>query len=290
MSRRGGRQRGRMGRAIIVVPSLFTLANLFFGVWSLVLAGQGQFYRASWYIVIAGVLDMLDGLFARMSRTGTAFGAELDSLVDMVSFGIAPAYLIWAVTFADQGQFSWIFSYGFAVCVSLRLARYNLHTGDPPAAGFTGLPSPAAGMTLATYYPFTQTTWYQTELAGLPWTQLMMFLTIALSLAMVSNIRYARLPRIGVRSVSGALGLAINLTIVGFGIWARDIFFFPLGITYLSYGVARAFVLGFVERGEDEEDENDAAGETMAGPERPKLVSGHGERSRAPRKPPAGGI
>ncbi len=252
MTKPAGRRR-RVRRVIVVVPSLFTLANLFFGIWSIVLASQGHFYRASWWIVIAGVLDMLDGLSARVSRTGTQFGAQLDSLVDMVSFGLAPAVLIYHLQFADQGQFAWVFSYAFAVCVALRLARYTIRTDGGSKAGFTGLPSPAAGMTLATYYPFTQTVFYQTQLSNLPWNQIIVFLTIFLSLAMVSNIQYARLPRIGFRSIRGILGLITNLTILGFGLWARDIFFFPLGIAYVSYGVARAAAVGFLERGEEED-------------------------------------
>ena len=246
-------RRRRVGRAIIVVPSLFTLANLFFGIWSIVLASQGDFYRASWWIVIAGVLDMLDGLFARVSRTGTRFGAELDSLIDMVSFGIAPAALVYFIILFDQGPFAWVFSYAFAVCVALRLARYNVQTsGSEKSPAFTGLPSPAAGMTLATFYPFTRTSFFQTQLADLPWDQIMMFLLIFLGLAMVSGVQYARLPRIGFRSFRGTMGLVINATILGFGIWSRDIFFFPLGITYVTYGLARAALIGILERGDDE--------------------------------------
>ena len=89
-----------MRRVVIVVPSLFTLFNLFFGMWSMVLASRGEFYRAGWYIFFAGVLDALDGRVARLSRTGTRFGAELDSLVDVVSFGAAPAFLIYQLEFA----------------------------------------------------------------------------------------------------------------------------------------------------------------------------------------------
>ena len=83
-----------MRRVVIVVPSLFTLFNLFFGIWSMVLASRGEFYRAGWYIFFAGVLDALDGRVARLSHTGTRFGAELDSLVDIVSFGVAPAFIL----------------------------------------------------------------------------------------------------------------------------------------------------------------------------------------------------
>jgi CDP-diacylglycerol--serine O-phosphatidyltransferase len=243
----------RVRRVVVVVPSLFTLANLFFGIWSMVLAWQGQFYRASWFIVIAGVLDMLDGAMARVSRTGTRFGAELDSLVDVVSFGVAPAMLTYLWFFSNQGQYAWVFGYAFIVCVALRLARYNVQPPGEHKATFSGLPSPAAGMTLATYYPFTRTSFYQSELASLPWSQIMVFLTIALSLAMVSNIRYARVPRIGFRTRRGLLGLAVNFTILGFGIWERDIFFFPLGITYLTYGLVRSAVEGFLERGDEPE-------------------------------------
>jgi CDP-diacylglycerol---serine O-phosphatidyltransferase len=241
----------RVRRVVIVVPSLFTLANLFFGIWSMVLAWHGEFYRAAWFIVVAGVLDMLDGMLARRAKAGTRFGAELDSLVDIVSFGVAPASLTYLWFFATEGQYAWVFSYAFVVCVALRLARYNVQLSSEHKSTFSGLPSPAAGMTLATYYPFTRTAFYQAELAHLPWSQLMVFLTIALSLAMVSNIRYARLPRIGFRSVRGVLGLVVNLTILGFAIWARDLFFFPLGIAYLSYGLARAAVVGFLEKNDE---------------------------------------
>jgi CDP-diacylglycerol--serine O-phosphatidyltransferase len=252
--RRFPRRRPNVRRVVVVVPSMFTLANLFFGIWSLVLSGRGEFYRASWYIVIAGVLDMLDGRVARMSNTGSRFGAELDSLVDVVSFGVAPAVLIYHLVLAEAGGFAWLFSYGFVMCVALRLARYNVgDVGHGPSDAFQGLPSPAAGMTLATYFPFTQTEFYQVQLASLPWSQLMIFLTMALSLAMVSTIRYAKLPRIGIRSIRGLGGLAINLTVLGFGIFSRDIFFFPLGLAYLSYGIVRAAVVGFLERGDGDE-------------------------------------
>ncbi len=271
--RKTRKRRGRVGRVIVVVPSLFTLANLFFGIWSMVLASQGSFYLASWWIVIAGVLDMLDGTFARMSKTGTRFGGELDSLVDLVSFGVAPALLIYFLLLSDLGPFTWVFPYAFVVCVALRLARFNLQQHDG-RAGFSGLPSPAAGMTLATFYPFSLTEFFQAQLSHWPWSQLMIFLMIGLSVAMVSQVHYAKLPRIGVRTVRGVAGLAVNLTILGFGIWSRDIFFFPLGITYVTYGVLRGVVMGFLERGEDAAEETTSSG--------PALVNEEPRRSGSP--------
>lgn len=252
MTRTRVRRRG-VRRVVIVVPSLFTLANLFFGIWSIVLASQGDFYRAGWYVVIAGVLDMLDGRIARMSGTGSRFGAELDSLVDIVSFGVAPAVLMYFLVFAKQGPFAWVFCYGYVVCAALRLARYNTQHGEPGGA-FTGLPSPAAGMTLATYFPFTQTPFFADQLAGLPWSQIIIFLVIALSLSMVSTVRYARLPRIGWRTSRGVMGLAILLVLLLFTLWRRDIFFFPLGIAYFGYGLVRMLIVGVVDRGDHDND------------------------------------
>ncbi len=112
--------------------------------------------------------------------------------------------------------------------------------------------------------------------------QILIFLTIALSLAMVSNVRYAPLPRIGFRTRRGILGLVVNCTILGFGIWSRDIFFFPLGIAYVSYGMLRAAVLGFLERGDEEEDQSFQ-------PPVPRLVRDREPRRPRRRRPPAQG-
>src|SRR3989441_6114612 len=243
-----------MRRVVIVVPSLFTLFNLFFGIWSMALASRGEFYRASWYIVFAGVLDTLDGRVARLSNTGTRFGGELDSLVDVISFGVAPAFLIYMLVFSNAGQAEWIFCFFYVMAVAIRLARFNLTQAGGAKSAFIGLPSPAAGMTLATYYPFTQTAVYQGALRGLPWHHLLQFLMILLTILMVSQVRYATVPRAGFRSVRGVLGLATILFTIVFGILEHDVFFFPLGIAYMSYGVLRAALLGLVTEREDDEE------------------------------------
>ena len=245
-----------MRRVVIVVPSLFTLFNLFFGIWSMVLASRGEFYRAGWYIFFAGVLDALDGRVARLSKTGTRFGAELDSLVDVVSFGVAPAFLIYQLEFAIGGQAEWIFCYFYVMAAAIRLARFNITQAGRGKQYFIGLPSPAAGMTLATFYPFTTTDLYQQVFRFLPRHHLMQFLMILLTILMVSNVRYATLPRAGFRSVRGLLGLATILFIVIFGLLEHDAFFFPLGIAYMGYGILRATLLGFfAEAAEDPETE-----------------------------------
>src|SRR5881398_2128439 len=263
-------------RAVIVVPSLFTLFNLFFGIWSMVLASRGDFYRAGWYIFAGGILDALDGRVARLSRTGTRFGAELDSLVDVVSFGVAPAFLIYQLEFASAGQAEWIFCYFYVMAAAIRLARFNITQAGRSKRYFIGLPSPAAGMTLATFYPFTTTEAWRHLAPYLPRHHLMQFVMILLSILMVSNVRYATMPRAGLRSVRGLLGLATVLFILVFGILEHDAFFFPLGITYMAYGVLRATVLGFFLEEDDEETDiagpiviaDGAAGELLGPPPR----------------------
>jgi CDP-diacylglycerol--serine O-phosphatidyltransferase len=256
--------RPSMRRVVVVVPSLFTLFNLFFGIWSMVLATRGDFYRAAWYVVFAAVLDMLDGRLARLSNTGSQFGAELDSLVDIVSFGVAPAFLMYMLEFGNAGQAEWIFCYFYVMAVAIRLARFNVLQAGRPKHAFIGLPSPAAGITLATYYPFTQSDLYQGALRTLPWHHLVQLLMILLTILMVSNVRYAALPPANVRSPRGLLGLVTILFIISFGIVEHDVFFFPLGIAYMGYGVLRAAFLGLVSE-PDDDDDAEIAGPIMIG-------------------------
>jgi len=175
-------------RVVIVVPSLFTLFNLFFRHWAMVLATRGEFYRAGWFIVFAGILDTLDGRVARISGTGTRFGAELDSLVDIVSFGslLLSLCIKWSLPPArgwrDRRRILDLLLF-YVMAAAIRLARFNITQAGRPKTFFIGLPSPAAGMTLATYYPFTQTSWYA-SLHGVPWHLTLTFLMIALTILM----------------------------------------------------------------------------------------------------------
>lgn len=249
---REGLRRRSMRQVVVVMPSAFTLGNLFFGFWAIVSAFNGNFRGAGWFIVFAGILDMLDGRVARLSGTGTRFGAELDSLVDLISFGVAPALLMYFLDFSNAGRFAWILCYIYVVAVALRLARFNVLSAGKPATGwFTGLPSPAAGMTLAVYYPFSQTNWYRASLAYLDLQhQGLVVLMLLLAVLMVSNVKYPKFPPIGLRSAKGLFGLAVHLVILLGGLLAPEYFLFPLGLFYMIYGLARATILGLMERPE----------------------------------------
>jgi CDP-diacylglycerol--serine O-phosphatidyltransferase len=250
--RREGLRRPSMRQVVVVMPSAFTLGNLFFGFWAIVSAFNGNFRWAGWFIVFAGILDMLDGRVARLSGTGTRFGAELDSLVDVISFGVAPALLTYFLDFSNAGRFAWMLCYIYVVAVALRLARFNvLSAGKPSSGWFTGLPSPAAGMTLAVYYPFSQTNWYSGSLAYLDFQREgLVVLMLLLAVLMVSNVKYPKFPPIGIRSRKGIFGLVVHLVILLGGLIVPEYFLFPLGLFYVGFGIVRATVLGLMERPE----------------------------------------
>jgi CDP-diacylglycerol--serine O-phosphatidyltransferase len=245
-----------MRGVVVVMPSAFTLGNLFFGFWSIVYASQGNFLWAGWFVMFAGVLDMLDGRLARKVNAGTRFGAELDSLVDVISFGVAPAVIMYFLEFSTSGRFGWVICYIYVVAVAVRLARYNiLSHGKPHSNWFTGLPSPSAGMTLAVYFAFSQTSWYQASIAYLNLQkQGLVILILLVSALMVSNVRYPKFPGIGFRSRSAIIGTIFNVALLAGSLTVPGHILFPVGMTYIAYGLIRATVLGLAERGDHVEE------------------------------------
>ncbi len=142
-------RRRRFRRGIYVLPTTFTTGNLFCGFWSVVLASRGQHEMAAVLIVVAAVLDGLDGRIARMTGTTSEFGLEFDSLADVVSFGIAPAFLAhqWALT--PFRRLGWLLAFLYLVCAAMRLARFNIQRALADKKYFAGLPSPMAAAVIA---------------------------------------------------------------------------------------------------------------------------------------------
>ena len=239
-------------RVVIVVPSFFTLANLFFGFWAIVKAFNGDFKWAGFFIVFAGVLDTLDGRLARLSNTGTRFGAELDSLVDVISFGIAPALLIYFLEFASAGKFGWVVCYLFVVAAALRLARFNVSAhGQPHSHWFTGLPSPAAGMMLASYYPFSQTALYRNMIAYLDLQhEGVTVLVLLLAALMVSRVPYPRGPRIALKTVTGIITAILLVALVVAALLEPSSVLFPFFLAFMLFGILRSVALSVIERGD----------------------------------------
>ena len=275
------------------MPSGFTIANLFFGIWAIVSASRTEFDRAGLYIVLGGVCDALDGRVARATRTGSRFGEELDSLVDEFTFGLAPAMIMYFAVLNREGG-DWVWAFGFAACAVIRLARFNVEQAGRAKTHFYGLPSPAAGMTLATYYWFSQTPLYnQSILVDLPWQQTLRYLMLVLGMLMISNVQYPAVPTIGFRSIRSVLGsLVVFGTIVGL-IWFPKEYFFPALITYVAYGLTKTALVGLLDRrpgrageeDDDDDDDDDDEDELPTGERRPALAIGRRRLRERPDRP-----
>jgi CDP-diacylglycerol--serine O-phosphatidyltransferase len=256
--------RPRLQRGVIILPSALTLGNLFFGIWAMVSASRGNFDRAAWLIVLAGILDTLDGRVARVTQTGSRFGEELDSLVDAISFGVAPAMIMYFI-FLQEG-WGWIAAFFYVAAAVSRLARFNVEQAGHAKVAFHGLPSPSAGMLLATYYPFSETAFFKEHLMHLKWPELMTGLMIMTAMLMMSHVLYPVVPKFGFRTKKGIFNGIFILTVLVLGITVPALFFFPALLLYLSWGVGKALIMGFFERMPDsdpmldEEDIGDEAG------------------------------
>lgn len=254
----------RLQAGVIIVPSALTIGNLFFGVWAIVSAARGRFETAAWLIVFAGIADTIDGRVARVTQTGSRFGEELDSLVDAISFGVAPALIVYHLFLAD-GAWSWLVAFYYVSSAVIRLARFNVEQAGHAKVAFHGLPSPAAGMTLATFYPFSQTAFFAQYLAAWPWPELIIALMFLLGSLMMSHVLYPVLPKFGFRTARGIVTLASMVAAIAAALANPALFFFPALMLYVAYGLGKALALGFFERLPErdpllDEEEGDEAG------------------------------
>lgn len=180
-------------RGIYLLPNLFTTANLFAGFFSIITAINGNFYVAAATVFVAMVLDSLDGRVARLTNTQSAFGAEYDSLSDMVAFGLAPAVLAYEWALSELGNVGLTVAFIYVACAALRLARFNTQIGKVDKRWFIGLASPAAAGVVAGW---VWAVWALDEVGirgvDLPLILVMLFavMVAAAGLLMVSNIKY----------------------------------------------------------------------------------------------------
>ena len=181
-------------KGIYILPNLFTLAALFGGFYSIVMAMNGRFDQAAVGVFCAMVLDSLDGRVARMTNTQSAFGEQMDSLSDMVSFGAAPALIAYEWALKGLGRWGWIAAFVYCACAALRLARFNVNTGVVDKRFFQGLPSPAAAALVAGFiWLVTEVGVRGEDLLWLSWTQVtwvMFGFTLYAGLTMVTNVPF----------------------------------------------------------------------------------------------------
>jgi CDP-diacylglycerol--serine O-phosphatidyltransferase len=173
-------------RGIYVLPNLVTTASLFCGFYALIAAISGNYYQAALSVLAAAVLDGLDGRIARMTQTTSAFGVQYDSLSDLIAFGLAPAVLVFLWALKPFNRFGWMAAFLYLVCGALRLARFNVQTGQVSSNFFVGLPIPAAATIVATTILFI----YQMGGTGSTGYLIVLIMIYVLSFLMVSNIPY----------------------------------------------------------------------------------------------------
>ncbi len=226
----------------VAVPSFFTLVNLLCGFLALTQVLEGAFVMACWLIVIAGFFDLMDGMMARLTGTDSPFGVQLDSLSDVVSFGVAPSFLVYAYALDASGPLGMIVAALPALCGSVRLARYNVNkdTDDDDPEGFEGLPIPGQAIAIVALILAAENSEWGNYLA-LDSLQVQLPIVVVLSGLMVSSIRFDAIPTPTIQYVRAhpkkttAYVLA-GLLIVG----VQEIGLVLVLAVYLTYGIGRA--------------------------------------------------
>lgn len=197
-------------RGIYLLPNLMTTLALFAGFYAVIAGMNGDFVAGAIAIFIAMVFDGLDGRIARMTNSSSAFGAEYDSLADMVSFGLAPALLLYQWALSDFGKLGWLIAFVYTAGAALRLARFNTQVGVADKRYFQGLPSPAAAALLAGFVWLVETNQINTGFEG----DFALIFTLAAGLLMVSNIRFHSFKELNLRDKVPFVTLLVIVLVV----------------------------------------------------------------------------
>ncbi len=230
-------------QGIYLLPNSFTTAALFGGFYAIVQGMNQKFEHAAVAIFAAMILDSLDGRVARMTHTQSSFGGEYDSLSDMVSFGVAPALVMYQWALLPLGKLGWMAAFIYAVCAALRLARFNTQIGIADKRWFTGLPSPAAAALVA------GSVWIGLDngvTPGLyPWLRWVAFgLTLFAGLTMVSNIRFWSFKEINMRKSVPFFALLLGVLWLLFVVYNVPVALFLMFVGYgLSGYVMTAYLM-----------------------------------------------
>jgi CDP-diacylglycerol--serine O-phosphatidyltransferase len=235
---------GRPKKGIYLLPNTLTLCGMFCGFFAIMSAINGDFLYAAWAIILANIFDGLDGWIARLTNTSTRFGIELDSLSDLVAFGVAPSVMIYKWTLMPFGRLGWAAAFLFVACGALRLARFNIQTGTPGSKAFKGMPIPAAATILSSlvlfYYEFWQ---------GAPEKNIIYpVVTIVLSLLMVSTLRYHGLKEIDFREKKPFWFLIVFVLILFVLLIHPSTAIFIFAMTYLIWGIIENIVISVRRR------------------------------------------
>lgn len=230
-----GAGRRRLGRSVLVLPTLFTVGNLFCGYYAILSTMNGLYAHAAYAIGIAILLDSMDGFIARLTHSTSAFGLQLDSLADVISFGIAPSVLalVWGMQPVDQ-RLAWIAAFTFTICGAMRLARFNIQAGN--LKHFVGLPIPAGGGAIAAIVHF-----FGERVTGTAAASLMAAVVFALALLMISTLRFSSLKHVALGRKSHLAVLVMALVVALIFYLSRPTLLALAGGYVLSGPVARLY-------------------------------------------------
>ncbi|MDA8169148.1 MAG: CDP-diacylglycerol--serine O-phosphatidyltransferase [Nitrospiraceae bacterium] len=221
-----------MKKGIYIFPNALTLMGMFGGFYAIISAIKGDFIMAAWAVLIAMVFDGLDGFVARLTGSSTRFGVELDSLSDLVAFGVAPAVIIYLSSIRDFGRAGWLAAFLFVACGALRLARYNVQMVTAERKSFTGIPIPGAAVIMVTLVMFFRDMNWPLEKNAF-----VLVLTFALSLLMVSTLRFHGLKEINF-SGRKPFWILVLVVLVFVVIATRpEISLFIFAMLYLTIGI-----------------------------------------------------
>ena len=224
-----------------IIPNTATSLNIFSGFLSIIFASEGDFHLSALLIFSATFFDLIDGLLARLTKTASMFGVELDSLADVVSFGVAPSFLIYKSYFIDYGVVGVLISSLPLIFGALRLARFNVQVEDIKIKqDFYGLPIPISAITIASVVLF----YHNGVNIVKPFTQFLIPTILILSFLMVSNIRYNSLPKMKMLSLLGKIGIYVSaIILLGLVFLTNGVAFFYMIIFHILFGLFRHFYL-----------------------------------------------
>lgn len=226
-------------KGVYILPNTLTLCGMFCGFFAILSAVNGNYLYAAWAIVVANIFDGLDGWIARLTNTTTRFGIELDSLSDLVAFGVAPSVMIYKWALIPFGRLGWAAAFLFVACGALRLARFNIQTGAPGSKAFKGMPIPGAATVISSIVIF----YHEFYIAPPDKNVFFLIITILLSLLMVSTVRYHGLKEIDFRERKPFWVLIVFVMILFVLFIHTSTAIFIFAMIYLFWGIIENIII-----------------------------------------------
>ena len=222
-----------MRKGIYILPNTLTLGGMFCGFYAILASFKGDYIHSAWAILVANIFDGLDGWVARLTNSTTKFGIELDSLSDLIAFGVAPSVLLYSWALNPFGRLGWGATFFFVICGALRLARYNVQMGTTESKAFTGLPIPAAGSSIACLVLFVQEIW-----GGIGERNVIVLsLPFLLAVLMVSTIRFHSLKELDFKKRKPFWLLVAIVVAFVFIFMYPEIVLFLFALSYTLWGL-----------------------------------------------------